>query len=97
MCISKAGEPRRNAKERGSEKGHRPRSNLILGQLVGKRVICGTRLAVEFILGLIAPAWPEAETMRNYWRTSEQIRAGAAYARAVSRKVSTVAPPYRQT
>ena len=29
--------------------------------LVGKPVLRGTRLAVEFILGLIAQGWPEQE------------------------------------
>ena len=49
--------------------------------LVGKPVIRGTRLAVEFILGLIAQGWPEHEIMRNYRLTAEQVRACAAYAR----------------
>ena len=48
--------------------------------LVGKPVIRGTRLAVEFILGLIAQGWPEEEIMRNYRLTREQVRACAAYA-----------------
>lgn len=48
--------------------------------LVGKPVIRGTRLAVEFILGLIAQGWPEQEVTRNYRLTSEQIRACVAYA-----------------
>ena len=48
--------------------------------LVGKPVIRGARLAVEFILGLIAQGWPEAEIMRNYHLSSEQVRACAAYA-----------------
>lgn len=49
--------------------------------LVGKPVIRGTRLAVEFILGLIAQGWPEQEITRNYRLTSEQVRACVAYAR----------------
>ena len=48
--------------------------------LVGKPVIRGTRLAVEFILGLIAQGWPEDEIMRNYRLTCEQVRACVAYA-----------------
>ena len=48
----------------------------------GKPVIRGTRLAVEFVLGLIAQGWPEPEITRNYRLTSEQIRACAAYAQA---------------
>ncbi len=49
--------------------------------LVGKPVIRGTRLAVEFILNLIAQGWPEDEIMRNYHLTREQVRACAACAR----------------
>jgi uncharacterized protein (DUF433 family) len=48
--------------------------------LVGKPVIRGTRVAVEFILGLIAQGWPEQEITRNYRLTPEQIRACVAYA-----------------
>ena len=48
--------------------------------LVGKPVIRGTRLSVEFILGLIAQGWPEEEIMRNYHLTHEQVRACAACA-----------------
>jgi uncharacterized protein (DUF433 family) len=46
--------------------------------LVGKPVVRGTRLAVEFVL--IAQGWPEEEIMRNYRLTHEQVRACAAYA-----------------
>lgn len=48
--------------------------------LVGKPVIRGTRLAVEFVLGLVAQGWPEEEIMRNYRLTRDQVRACAAYA-----------------
>ena len=48
--------------------------------IVGKPVIRGTRLAVEFILGLIAQGWPEDEIVRNYRITAEQVRACVAYA-----------------
>ena len=34
--------------------------------LVGKPVIKGTRLAVEFIVELLAQGWPESEITRNY-------------------------------
>ena len=34
--------------------------------LVGKPVIKGTRLAVEFIVGLLAQGWTEAEIFANY-------------------------------
>ena len=50
--------------------------------LVGKPVIKGTRLAVEFILELIAEGWSEADMLRNYpGLTREQILACVAYAR----------------
>ena len=61
--------------------------------LVGKPVIKGTRLAVEFILDLMAQGWSEAEIMRNYQIGPEQIRACAAYARQrlIEEKVYAVA------
>ena len=48
--------------------------------LVGKPIVRGTRLAVEFILGLIAQGWTEQEITRNYRLTTEQVRACATYA-----------------
>jgi uncharacterized protein (DUF433 family) len=48
--------------------------------LVGKPVVKGTRLAVEFVIGLVAQGWAEDEIMRNYHLTREQVRACAAYA-----------------
>ena len=48
--------------------------------LVGKPIIRGTRLAVEFILGLIAQGWSEQEIMRNHHLSAEQVRACVAYA-----------------
>jgi uncharacterized protein (DUF433 family) len=41
--------------------------------LVGKPVIRGTRLAVEFILGLLAQGWPEQDITRNYRLTVERV------------------------
>jgi len=49
--------------------------------LVGKPVIKGTRLAVEFVVGLLAQGWTEAEVLRNYSDiTREDILACLAYA-----------------
>ena len=49
--------------------------------LVGKPVIRGTRLAVEFIVDLLAQGWPEAEILRNYpGLTHEDIQACLEYA-----------------
>lgn len=50
--------------------------------LVGKPLIKGTRLSVEFILDLIAQGWPEDEILRNYRLQREEVRACVAYAQA---------------
>ena len=51
--------------------------------LVGKPVVKGTRLAVEFILELLAHDWDEAAILENYpGLTHEDIRACLAYASA---------------
>ena len=34
--------------------------------LLGKPVVKGTRLAVEFIIGLLAQGWSETEILQNY-------------------------------
>ena len=52
--------------------------------LVGKPVIKGTRLSVEFIVGLLAQGWNEAEVLRNYpGITADDIKACLAYAHEV--------------
>jgi uncharacterized protein (DUF433 family) len=52
--------------------------------LGGKPVIRGTRLAVEFIIGLMAEGWTEADILSNYEGLShEDIAACLAYAREV--------------
>jgi uncharacterized protein (DUF433 family) len=49
--------------------------------LVGKPIIEGTRLSVDFILSLLAQGWPESEILRNYpGITAVDIRACLAYA-----------------
>lgn len=49
--------------------------------LVGKPVVKGTRLAVEFIVDLLAQGWSEADILRNYpGLTHEDITACLAYA-----------------
>jgi len=54
--------------------------------LVGKPVIKGTRLAVEFIIDLLAQGWAESEILDNYpGLTREDIRACLAYAREALR------------
>lgn len=50
--------------------------------LVGKPIIRGTRLSVDFIINLLAQGWPEAEILRNYpGLTTADIQACLAYAR----------------
>jgi len=49
--------------------------------LVGKPVIKGTRLSVEFIVELLAQGWSESEILRNYpGLTHEDITACLKYA-----------------
>jgi uncharacterized protein (DUF433 family) len=50
--------------------------------LVGKPVILGTRLSVEFVIGLMADGWSEADIIRNYPGIAhDDIIACLAYAR----------------
>jgi len=52
--------------------------------LAGKPVIRGTRLSVDFIIGLMADGWSEADILRNYpGITREDLAACLAYARDV--------------
>jgi len=52
--------------------------------LVGKPVIKGTRLAVEFIVELLAQSWPESEILRNYpGITHDDITACLKYATSI--------------
>ncbi len=54
--------------------------------LVGKPVIRGTRLSVEFIIDLLAQGWPETEILRNYpGLVEEDILACLAYASSILR------------
>lgn len=49
--------------------------------LVGKPVIKGSRLAVEFIVELLAQGWSEQDILRNYpGLTHEDVLACLAYA-----------------
>ncbi|MBI3948154.1 MAG: DUF433 domain-containing protein [Armatimonadetes bacterium] len=60
--------------------GWRERIVVDPGILVGKPVIRGTRLSVEFIIDLFAQGWDEAEILRNYpGITREDIRACLDY------------------
>lgn len=54
--------------------------------LVGKPVIKGTRLAVEFIVDLLAQGWSEMEILQNYpGLTREDIQACLRYASEILR------------
>jgi uncharacterized protein (DUF433 family) len=59
-----------------------PRITLDPDVMAGKPVIRGTRLAVEFVIGLLADGWAEAEIIANYpGLEHEDILACLAYAR----------------
>jgi uncharacterized protein (DUF433 family) len=50
--------------------------------LAGKPVIRGTRLSVEFVIGLMADGWSEADILANYpGVTHDELIACLAYAR----------------
>lgn len=50
--------------------------------LVGKPIIKGTRLAIEFILDLLAQGWPQDEILRNYHGLeAEDVQAYLTYVR----------------
>ncbi len=49
--------------------------------LVGKPVVKGTRLSVEFLLGLFASGWTEQQVLENYpTLTPEALHAVFAFA-----------------
>jgi uncharacterized protein (DUF433 family) len=59
-----------------------PRIALSSDVLAGKPVIRGTRISVEFIIGLLADGWGEADILANYPDVShDDIIACLAYAR----------------
>ncbi len=49
--------------------------------LAGKPVIRGTRLSVEFVIGLMAQGWKEADIMTNYPGITHDDVACLAHAR----------------
>jgi len=57
--------------------------------LVGKPVIRGTRLSVDFLLGLFAEGWTEARILENYPQlTHEALQAVFAFTAEVMREES---------
>lgn len=64
--------------------------------LVGKPCVKGTRLSVDFLLGLLAQGWSEAEVLRNYpGLTREDLLACLDYASQVisQERVYAYKPP----
>jgi uncharacterized protein (DUF433 family) len=58
--------------------------------LVGKPVVRGTRLSVDFLLGLMAQGWSEAEILRNYpGLTRDDVLACLAYNEETRRQTTT--------
>jgi len=54
--------------------------------LAGKPVIRGTRLSVDFVIGLMADGWTEGDILHNYPGVShDDVAACLAYARDVLR------------
>ena len=63
-----------------------PRIVLDSAVLTGKPVIRGTRLSVDFVIGLMADGWTEGDILRNYPGLShDDVAACLAYARDVLR------------
>lgn len=57
--------------------------------LLGKPVVKGTRLSVEFILGLFASGWTEQQVLENYpTLTLKSLRAVFAFAADCMREES---------
>jgi len=57
--------------------------------LQGKPVVKGTRLSVDFILGLLAAGWSEQQILHNYPAlTPESLRAVFAFAQECTQDVT---------
>lgn len=66
---------------------HEDRISIDPDVLVGKPVVKGTRLSVDFLLGLLAQGWTEPEILRNYpGLEREDLLACWAYAAEVLRQ-----------
>lgn len=63
-----------------------PRIVLDPAVLAGKPVVRGTRLSVDFIIGLLADGWSEDQIVENYaGLTHDDVRACLAYVRDIIR------------
>jgi len=66
--------------------------------LLGKPVVKGTRLSVDFLLGLFAAGWTEAQVLENYpTLTPESLRAVFAFAAECMREETLFALPANAT
>ena len=64
--------------------------------LVGKPVVKGTRLSVEFLLGLLAKGWNEKQILKNYPRlTADSLQAVFAFAAECMREEALFPLPKR--
>lgn len=62
--------------------------------LLGKPVVKGTRLSVEFLLGLFAEGWTEQQVLENYpTLTIDSLRAVFAFATDCMREESLYTIP----
>jgi uncharacterized protein (DUF433 family) len=62
--------------------------------LMGKPVVKGTRLAVDFLVGLFAAGWTEQQVLENYpTLSSDSLRAVFAYVTEVMRDESLFVLP----
>lgn len=62
--------------------------------LLGKPIVKGTRISVEFLLGLFALGWTEAQILENYPNlTSEALRAVFAFSAECMREESLYTLP----
>lgn len=62
--------------------------------LMGKPVVKGTRLAVDFLVGLFAAGWTEQQVLENYPSlTTESLRAVFAYVAECMRDESLFVVP----
>ena len=65
--------------------------------LLGKPTIRGTRISVEFIVGLMAQGWTENEILENYPRlTKESVQAIFAYIQDCIHD-GLLFPPFKKT
>jgi len=65
------------------------------GVLAGKSVIRGTRLSVDFVIGLMADGWTEVEILHNYPGISHEDLAGGPCLRSRCAEIGKTASERR--